>query len=541
MNKETILEFKKVNDDFSLFKLKNKNEKVGTYGFCFNSEIEDFKNGIFPKEGFQYHYISKKEADRDIESKNYDCILREEKYQFFFIDELFLFEEFENFFNPYTEGYYIKVDKNGIATEYYNKLKLPLPLEISGKLDTDVYNSIFIKHLEIVKENFIVSNYEKKEKTDLIDEELEDINIEETESLSFLRNGLEDWLNSDEENFEDEDCLDSFSDNWNNTENVFPEWTSFEEDINPYANSIVDFVWLPSEQEWEIFYNKYIETDYDTAIEFLINNILKIAKNNEEISIKCFNNNLMAEQIVKTLKVNDNIGFYKHTLIIENQPFYTFDICLAKELDELEREFVLPKTITCKKQDTDCWSRILIARKEYLDLVKINKDYLYNAEKREEFVYYPEYFLNSRENIDFEEFVFIQETCKNGHFYYINYLTGYPLATSIAFDEDYGNPINKNDYDLENIKQILEDREDIVFKKQDSLKDILYSYSEEKREYDCLNFIWYPTDKDWKKLCDEYLLDSSYFDCLPGHFYNMKVLLQYIANEILQLHKKEED
>ena len=70
--------------------------------------------------------------------------------------------------------------------------------------------------------------------------------------------------------------------------------------------------------------------------------------------------------------------------------------------------------------------------------------------------------------------------------------------------------------------------------------DTLYAYENEERAYNCLNFVWYPTDKDWQKLCDEYLLDSSYFDCLPGHFYNMKTLLQHIANEILQLPTKEE-
>lgn len=538
MEKNVSLEFKKVNKDFSLFKLERKGQKNAEYGFCFNSEIEDFENGIFPKEGSKYHYAYKEEVDNYLEDKEYNFILREENYGFILIEEAFLFRDFENFFNSNTEVYYIKVDENGIATEYYNKLKLPLPLEICGKLDTDIYSSIFIKHLETINENFKVSNCVSKSATFLEEDELEDISIEyieNAEDVFPLTKSLEDWLSLEDDNLED---FVFPEESFNNQNNISLE---YEEDFNPYVNSIVDFVWYPTKQEWDIFYKKYQETDYDTAIEFLINDILKIAKNNEEISVKYFNKNLMAEQIVKTLKVNDNIGFYKHTLIIENQPFYTFDICLAKELDELEREFVLPKTITCKKQDTDCWSRILIVRKEYLDLVKINKDYLYNAEKREEFVYYPEYFMNSIENIDFEEFVFIQETYKNGHFYYINYLTGYPLATSIAFDEDYGNPINKNDYDLENIKQILEDREDIVFKKQESLKDILYSYSEEKREYDCLNFIWYPTDKDWKKLCDEYLLDSSYFDCLPGHFYNMKVLLQYIANEILQLHQKEED
>lgn len=533
MAKNVSLEFKKVNEDFSLFKLKNKNEKVGTYGFCFNSEIEDFKNGIFPKEGFQYHYTCKKETDRDIEDKDYNCILREEKYQFLFIEEVFLFEDFEHFFNNTTEGYYIKVDENGIATEYYDKLKFHLPLEIKGMLDTDVYSPVFIKHLTTVKENFIVSYYEKKGKTDLIDDELED--IEETENLSYLRNRFEDWLNSDEENFEDEDCLDSFSDNWNDFGN------GFEENSNPYANSIVDFVWFPTKQEWDIFYKKYQETDYDTAIEFLINDILKIAKNDEQPLINHFDKDLILEEIVKTLKINDVISFYKHVLIIENQPFYTYDICLTKELERLEEDLVLPKTITCKKQESDCWSRILIARKEYLNLIKINENYLYDENKRQEFMYSPEYFMNSVKNIDFDEFVFIQETFKEGHFSYMNYLTGYPLITSIAFDEDNGNPINKNGYDLENIKHILKDREDIVFKKQESIIDTLYAYSEEKREYNCLNFIWYPTEKDWKKLCDEYLLESSYFDCLPGHFYNMKILLKYIADEILKLPTKEEN
>ena len=544
MSKETILEFKKVNEDFSLFKLERKGQKYAEYGFCFNSEIEDFENGIFPKEVSKYHYACKEEVDRYLEDKEYDFLLREENYGFIFIEEAFLFRDFENFFNSNTEVYYIKVDENGIATEYYNKLKLPLPLEICGKLDTDIYSSIFIKHLTTVKENFIVSNYEKNGKIDLMDEELEDINIEEIEenkNLLSFKNKLDDWLDADEESFEEKGCFDSFSNNWSNLGSNLPEWATFEEETNPYANSTVDFVWFPTKQEWDVFYKKYKETNYDTAIEFLINDILKIAKNNLELEKKNFKKELEIEQYVKTLKVNDKVSFFEYVSVIQGQPFVTCDICLTKELKDLEEIFVIPESITCKKQDTDCWSRILIVRKEYLDLVKINKDYLYNAEKREEFVYYPEYFMNSRENIDFEEFVFIQETCKNGHFYYINYLTGYPLATSIAFDEDYGNPINKNDYDLENIKQILEDREDIVFKKQDSLADILYSYSEEKREYDCLNFIWYPTDKDWKKLCDDYLLDSSYFDCLPGHFYNMKVLLQYIANEILQLHKKEED
>ena len=271
MEKNVILEFKKINEDFSVFKYKSEDKKHAEYGLCFNYEIENFTKGIYPKEGIKYHYFCKEELDRYIEEKEYDYFFREDKYEFLIIEETLLFEDFDNFFNQDSQYYLLKIDDNGIATDYYNNLKYPLPLEICGKLDTNIYSSVFIKHLTTVKENFIVSNYEKKEKIDLIDEELEDINIEEIEenkNLLSFKNKLDDWLNSDEEIMEDGNLFDSFSNNWSNFESNSPEWTIYEEETNPYANSTVDFVWFPTKQEWDVFYKKYIETDYATAIEF---------------------------------------------------------------------------------------------------------------------------------------------------------------------------------------------------------------------------------------------------------------------------------
>ena len=154
---------------------------------------------------------------------------------------------------------------------------MPLPLEICGKLDTDIYSSIFIKHLETINENFKVSNCVSKSATFLEEDEQEDISIEyieNAEDVFPLTKSLEDWLSLEDDNWED---FVFPEESFNNQNNISLE---YEEDFNPYVNSIVDFVWYPTKQEWDIFYKKYQETDYDTAIEFLINDILKFLYSN---------------------------------------------------------------------------------------------------------------------------------------------------------------------------------------------------------------------------------------------------------------------
>lgn len=472
VSKIANVETKILDKTFSVFKLERDGDT--DYGICFNSEIEDLKKGIYPKNGSIYHFVSKSTFEYYYESPI--CLCRGE-------DNKYLFTHYEEFVkNGVADGYFVYTDNYNIQTEYYNKLEKPFHLQVYTMLSTLIYDIESIR--ELAKEN---SNFRIYKENPL---------------LAIPKLVYSVHYRSDK----------------------------FKQAIEE-TDKVIDFVWTPDKENWDLFYKKYKSTDYDTAINFLIEDILKIKKHPVPKKWE------VEEPRIYTMTFNSEISFYKYVFKLSGKEFPVEDICRTCELKDLIEDHIFPNSITTHynyKSNEDEYSLIYIADKRILKYVERDVTYSFKSNQKRELLlkYSVSDMLSnySYKQIDYNNIVFVEERVikpeytQFSNFY--NYLTRYPLVVPVLFKVCPTNPICSEQYDLTEIKNILLQREDIVFR----------TGSE-----DCLNFIWHPKEEDWKKLWDNCLKDSWFLIQLPNpyRFAETKNYLQYIADKIFNLPKKQ--